>query len=144
MEELDFELFCGGDRLNNRVQHIIVGAMEPQNMIGYLKPDSLVVVPGDRVDNIVISVNVHLLAGNGGTAGVAGLLLTGGLKPDQSIMDILSEVDVPVLMSDTDTATAAYEVRRFVAKITPGDAGKITLAEELIREHVDLDAVFAG
>lgn len=141
-DELDVELFCGEPYLDNQVQDILVGAMEPQNMIGYLKASSLIVVPGDRVDNIVLSVNAHLMSPVDGQQRVAGLLLTGGLRPDPAIMSMVAEVNVPVLLCKEDTATAAYNARRFVAKIMPSDTGKIALAERLIREHVDVDRVF--
>jgi len=143
-DEMDLAVFCGADHMANRAQNIIVGAMEPQNMMSYLRPDSLVIVPGDRVDNIIVSVNAHLMTREGAQAHIAGLLLTGGLKPHESVMGILREVDIPVLMSDEDTATAAYRARKFVAKITPGDSEKIGMAADLIKEHVDLDTIFGG
>jgi hypothetical protein len=142
-DELGLEVLCGEANLGNKVRHILVGAMQPQNMIGYLQDGCLVVVPGDRVDNIVTSVNAHLLEDRGTHLHIAGLLLTGGLIPHLSIVNMLRQVDVPVVLSDEDTATAAYAARQLVAKITPRDADKIALAVDLIAEHVDLDAIFA-
>ncbi|MHC5034745.1 MAG: AAA family ATPase, partial [Planctomycetota bacterium] len=52
-EEHGLEVLCGGAYLSNRVRDIMVAAMTPQNMINYLTDGSLVVVPGDRVDNIL-------------------------------------------------------------------------------------------
>jgi len=142
-DELGLELLCGEAYLGNKVRHILVGAMEPQNMLGYLQDGCLVVVPGDRVDNIVTSINVHLLKLLGARLQIAGLLLTGGLIPHLSIVNILRQVDVPVVLSEQDTATAAYTARQLVAKITPRDVDKIALAVELISRHVDLDTIFA-
>ena len=143
-EELDLELMCGEEYLENKVRHIIVAAMAPQNMVGYLTEGCLVVVPGDRVDNILVSINAHLMERHGAAPRVAGLLLTGGLIPHLSIVNMLSQVDVPVLLCEDDTATAAYRVRQFVAKITPGDTDKIALAAGLIKQHVDIDKLFAS
>jgi BioD-like phosphotransacetylase family protein len=141
-DELGLEALCGEAYVGNKVHSIIVGAMAPQNMIGYLKDGSLVVVPGDRVDNVVISVNAHLMSRGGGGPRIAALLLTGGLIPPLSIVNMLSQVDVPVLLSEEDTATAAYRARELVAKITPRDADKIDLAEKLVAENVDLEGLF--
>ena len=140
-DELGLEMLCGQAYSGNRVRSIIVGAMAPQHMISYLEDGCLVVVPGDRVDNIVVSLNTHLLSRTSHGPRIAGLLLTGGLIPHLSIVNMLSSVDVPVLLSDEDTATAAYRARELVAKITPQDTDKLALAEKLIKEHVDLDAV---
>ena len=143
-EGLDLELLCGEEYCDNRVRHIIVGAMAPQNMIGYLKDGCLVVVPGDRVDNIIVSVNARLMRGRGSAPQIAGLLLTGGLIPPLSIVSILYNVDVPVILSDQDTATAAFRARQLVAKITPIDKHKIELAEQLVEQYVDVDAILEG
>jgi len=140
-DELGLEVLCGEPYMGNKVRSIIVGAMEPQNMISYLEDGCLVIVPGDRVDNMVISVNAHLLSQRSGAARIAGLMLTGGLIPHLSIVNMLSQVDVPVLLSDEDTATAAYRARNLVAKITPRDADKLALAEELVKDHVDVDGI---
>jgi len=143
-EELGLEVLCGEDYLENKVRHIIVGAMEPQNMVGYLKDGCLVVVPGDRVGNIVVSINAHLLRERASTPQVSGLLLTGGLVPHLSIVNLLCQADVPVLLTDDDTATAAYRVRQLVAKITPRDRDKLALASELVREYVDVERILGN
>jgi len=140
-EELALEVLTGEAYLDNRVRHIIVGAMEPQNMVDYLRDGCLVVVPGDRVDNIIISINAHLMRERASTPQVAGLLLTGGLIPHLSIVNLLCQVDVPVLLCEDDTATAAYRARQLVAKITPGDKDKLALAGELVQQYVDVEAV---
>lgn len=141
-EEYGLEVLCGGAYLNNKVQNIIVAAMTPQNMINYLRDGTLVVVPGDRVDNILASINAHLMTQQGSAPQIAGLLLTGGFMPHLSIVNILCEVDVPVLLIDDDTAAAALKMASLVPKITARDADKIALAEEIIRKHVDVDCIF--
>jgi BioD-like phosphotransacetylase family protein len=72
---------------------------------------------------------------------VAGLLLTGGFIPHLSIVNILCAVDVPVLLIEDDTATAAFRVRSLVPKITPRDVGKIDLAEGIVEDYVDVEGI---
>ena len=143
-EELDLDLLCCDEHLGNKVRSTIVAAMEPQNMVGYLKDGCLVVVPGDRVDNILVSINANLMGQPGGEPRVAGLLLTGGLIPHLSIVNMLAQVGVPTLLSEDDTATAAYRARQLVAKITPRDTDKLALAAELIEQNVDVDRVLGS
>lgn len=140
-DKLDLELMTGETYLGNKAKQILVGAMEPQNMVRYIRDGSFVVLPGDRVDNIVISVNAHLMGERSASPRLAGMLLTGGLSPDMNIINLLCQVDVPVLMCEEDTATAAYNVRELVAKITPEDQDKVKLAGQLIHDYVDVDAI---
>jgi hypothetical protein len=141
-DQLKLDVLSGEQYLDNRAKQILVGAMEPQNMVTYIRDGSFVVLPGDRVDNIVISINAHLMGERSATPRLAGILLTGGLTPDDNIVELLRQVDVPVLQTGADTATSAYRVRKLVAKILPTDQGKLSLAGRLIQDHVDLDAAF--
>ncbi len=141
-EEFGLEVLCGGTYLRNSVRDIIVAAMMPQNMLNYLTDGSLVVVPGDRVDNIIASVNAHLMRERGSAPEVAGLILTGGLMPHLSVVNILCEVDVPVLLTDLDTATAAFRVRSLVPKLTARERDKVALAEQVVRQYVDTEFIF--
>jgi len=141
-EEYGLEVLCGGAYLTNKVRNIIVAAMTPQNMINYLGEGTLVVVPGDRVDNILASLNAHLMTEKSSAPRIAGLLLTGGFVPHIVIINILCEVDVPVLLTDDDTAAAALKVDSLVPKITARDTDKIALAERTVKEHVDVARIF--
>jgi hypothetical protein len=140
-EEYGLEVLCGGAYLSNKVRDIIVGAMSPQNMVTYLTEGSLVVVPGDRVDNILASINAHLMTERGSAPQIAGLLLTGGFVPPLSIINMLCEVDVPVLLIEEDTAAAAFKVRSLIPKITVRDTEKIAIAERMVRDYVDTDHI---
>jgi BioD-like phosphotransacetylase family protein len=141
-EEMKLDVLCGEEYLDREVKDIIVAAMTPQNMINYIADGSLVVVPGDRVDNIIASINAQLMTERGSAPRIAGLMLTGGFVPHVSIVTMLGAVDVPVLVSDEDTAAAAFDAGSFVPKITARDAEKVELAESLIAEHVDTERIF--
>jgi len=143
-EELGLEVLCGQDYLGNKVRSIIVAAMAPQNAVTYLEDGCLVIVPGDRIDNILASINAHLMRGMEAGPEISGLLLTGGFVPHLSIVNILCQVDVPVLLSEADTASSAFQVESLVAKLTERDADKIELAAELVRKWVDVDRLFAS
>ncbi len=143
-EELDLDVLCGEPYMQSKVHDIMVAAMEPQNMVGYLEDGSLVIVPGDRVDNIVTSINAHLMRERASTSKISGLLLTGGLVPHLSIVNLLCQVDVPVLLSEEDTATTSYKVRELVAKITPKDQDKLKIAGNLIKENVNIEKVWGA
>ncbi len=139
--ELELDVLSGEDYMSNRVENMIVAAMEPQNMVGYLKNGSLVIVPGDRVDNIITSINSHLMHEKASTSRIAGLLLTGGMIPHLSIVNLLCRVEVPVLLSRDDTATAAYRVKALVAKLRPEDHEKLETTGRLVEQYVDIEKI---
>lgn len=140
MKELQLELLCGKTNLKTRVQHKIVAAMEPQNMVEYLKDGTLVITSGDRVDNILVSVSSHLISQRRKFR-ISGIVLTGGLVPSSSIVDLLKKSKIPVLTSKDDTFTVAGKVEALTCKIERTDKDKIAEATRLVREYVDIDAI---
>ncbi len=139
-ERLDLKIFSGEENINARVQSAIVAAMEPYNMIGYLQDGSLVITSGDRVDNILVAVSSYLLK-QGRSVKVAGLILTGGLIPDDKIAGLLKDSRIPVLYSDKDTYTIAAAVENMTPKIQKTDKDKIREAHRLVKDHVDVGLI---
>lgn len=143
-EELGFRVVAGHDYTDARVTSTIVAAMTPQNTIGHIKPGTFVITPGDRVDNILVCIATHLVGKLKDKAHVSGILLTGGMLPDQTIRDLLEESHVPVLLSDEDTFGASARVEKLTVKIGPSDHDKVEMASALARNHLDLDTILAA
>ncbi len=132
MEELGTEVWCGSSLLDNKVRNMVVGAISPQNMINRVQDGSLIIVPGDRIDNILASVNSHLLGTEARAQRISGILLTDGFSPPEGVEKLMCKARVPVLLTDKDTASATYETRNMVVKIGREDTNKIQMAEELV------------
>lgn len=140
-QELDFECVAGHEYIDARVTNSIVAAMSPQNTIRYLKNGTFVIVPGDRVDNILVSIATHLVGKMSDERRVAGILLTGGMVPDEMVRSLMRESHVPVLLTKDDTFRAAARVERLTVKIGPADIDKVERACDMIRQHIDLDVL---
>lgn len=139
---LKAEVLCGSDALDARIEDTLVAAMEPQNVLARLHPNSLMITSGDRVDNILVAL--HARGGVPGQGSVRAIALTGGLMPPQSIIDLMKSHGLPVLICQENTFPVAATVRNEVYKILPEDHDKITLAQELVREHVDVDGILSA
>src|SRR3989338_4979163 len=139
-ERLDLKVFSGGENLQARVYDVIVAAMEPHNMMGHLREGALVITSGDRVDNILVAVSSYLLQ-EGRNIKVAGLILTGGLTPDDKIAGLLKDSHIPVLCCEADTYTIAAAIENLTCKIQKTDKDKIHEAHRLIKGHVNVDMI---
>jgi len=140
MTHLNLSLLCGERKLSTRVENTIIAAMEPYNMITYIKESTLVITSGDRVDNILVAISSHLLS-QGKEFHLAGIILTGGLIPSPRIVDLLRKSEIPVLLSDDDTFTVAAKVKSTTCKIERTDKDKIKEAARLVRKNVDIDMI---
>ncbi len=140
MNILEFKVLSGKEGLNQRVHHTIVAAMEPHNMIDYLREGTLVLVSGDRIDNIMVAVSSHLITQKNKCL-ISGIILTGNLLPNPRILKMLRKSQMPVLLASQDTYTVAAKVEHLICKIQKTDKDKITEATYLVRKYVDVDMI---
>lgn len=139
-EEMGLDVLIGKDRLNNSVNQIIVGAMEPHDALNYMEEKSLVITPGDREDIILTATTSHL-ADKKLKSRISGIILTGNITPHKSIINMIKKSEIPVLVASQDTYTVASNVHDLTVKLTPHDRRKADIITELVREYVDIDRI---
>ena len=143
IEETDFKVICGKDFLERPISNVIVGAMEPSDAVRYITEGSLMITPGDRKDMIAAALDSFCEEENKKLK-VSGIILTGGIMPQDSLMGLLEKSNIPVLMAENDTYDVATSVHDLTVKIRPCDKDKINAVEKLIRESVDFKKILKG
>ena len=113
-ESLGAKVLFGEDHLTNRSGSFAVGAMQLRHFLKHLKEDSLVITPGDRADIILGVLQANLSANY---PQVAGIVLTGGLVPEEPIQKLIEGLVpvVPIISVNEGT----FEVVSKVANIRP-------------------------
>lgn len=96
VEELDAEVLVGKENLSNLTGKFAVGAMQLPNFLNHIDQNSLVITPGDRADIILGSLQAHI---SSKYPSVAGIVLTGGIKPEETIMRLIegTQQNVPIV-----------------------------------------------
>lgn len=135
LEGLRAERLNDSPRLDTLAREVVVGAMGVQNAMRYFKPDVLLITPGDRGD-ILLAAAAH--GGHSGTPTLAGIVLTGGLRPDESLLQVVRAMPFPVLLAEADSYEVASKVHDLCVKTRPNDAEKIALIRDLVARHVDV------
>ena len=141
--EVSGRILCGGQAITNTVEHTVVAAMEPEHVCTYIRENTLVVTPGDRIDNILVSI-VACPMELDASRRVSGMVLTGGFHPPTSILALLEKAGIPVVLCSQDTYSVASLLKEMRIKIRAEDADKIEAAKHLIRESVNISALVAA
>jgi len=143
LEETGGELLHGSEALGNHVERIVVGAMTPHQFLDYCGPNVLVITGGDREDLILAAMSCSR-HGAAGRNSVSGLVLTGGIRPHGSILDLLCGTDIPVIVVQSDSYETASSIHDLTAKILPSDTAKIATVRRLVRQCADVDGIYAS
>jgi len=134
------ELLGGGEHMEHRIRHTIVAAMEVDNMIRHVQPDTLVITPGDRTDNILAALSTHMIGESGGPV-VAGMVLTGDIRPAETLLGMIHDSHLPIVLVAEDTYHAASRLKAAIFKITPDDHERFDCAVNMVADYVDVEGI---
>ena len=124
--------------LNTLVDDVVVGAMGAQNAMQFFKRGVLLITPGDRED-ILLAAGAMTIPGN--PENMAGIVLTGGLRPSESVMRALKTMPIPVLIAKADSYQVASKVHDTIVKTRPADAAKISLIRDIVAKHINVKKI---
>jgi phosphate acetyltransferase len=139
-ESVNGKTLFGEHLLTNQVDHSIVGAMQLHNCLSRLKKNTLIVTPGDRGD-ILIGVLQANISKN--YPKVAGMILTGGLTPEPSILKLIEGLDtvLPIITVETGTFETVTKVANTQSRISYYNKDKIALAIGTFDKYIDIQAI---
>jgi BioD-like phosphotransacetylase family protein len=114
--------------LEDRVETYVIGAMNTQAALKYLKQikKAAVVTGGDRTDLVLAALEQD----------VSTVILTGFIKPDTSVITAANKKNVPLILSPSDTYTTIRNVERVRAGIQEDE---IDLALNILEDKLDWD-----
>ncbi len=134
---LNAEVICDNPKkLNKQIDNYVIGAMQLRNYLPRLKENSLIVTPGDRYDIVLGAIQANI---SDNYPPLSGIVLTGGLRPESTILDLIEGVPnkLPLLIVDKNT----YEISQAIGEIKPmiyaANRDKIMTSIRAFDNHVD-------
>lgn len=141
MRGLKASVIQGGDLMDTPVGDYIVAAMHVDNFINYIAKDQLVITPGDRTDILLAALaSKHSVS----MPNISGVLLTGGLRPPESVMKLIdgwSDTPLPILLTESHTYPTVTALQEIYGLIEPGDTRKINTVLGLYEHHVNSNEI---
>ncbi len=134
------KVLFGEHLLTNQVDHSIVGAMQLHNCLTRLQKNTLIVTPGDRGDIIIGALQANI---SKNYPKISGLVLTGGLIPEQTILKLIEGLDtvVPIIQVKTGTFKTVTRIANTQSRISSDNKEKIALAIGMFDKCVDVESL---
>jgi hypothetical protein len=135
-EGLNAEILCGADRLDELVEHVLVGAMGADAALSYFrrKPHKAVIAGGDRADVLLAALETSTRC----------LILSGNLYPSPSVLNRAEEQQVPVLLCSLDTMSTADVVEGYFERSRFQQPQKIEMFTALLEKYLDFDLLYSN
>jgi len=140
VDTLDAKVLFGKIHINNQAGNFSVGAMQLRNYLIHLKENALVITPGDRADIILGALQANI---SGNYPSISGIVLTGGLLPEDSIIKLiegLSEV-VPIISVKEGTFSVTNSLGNIKSQIYAENTEKITTSIKDFDKYVKAEAL---
>lgn len=132
---LGASIINAGQINERRVQSITVCARTMPNMLHTLRAGTLVVTPGDR-DDILMAASMAALNG----VPLAGVILTGGIKPEESVMQLCHSAfatGLPVLTSELNTFSSAQLLNSMNTEVPAEDVSRMESVMEAVASSLN-------
>ncbi|MBU6409068.1 MAG: AAA family ATPase [Verrucomicrobia bacterium] len=137
-EELGAELLNPSASLQGLADDVVVGAMSAQNAIPFFRRGVLLITPGDREDLVLAAgATTHPYSRDK----MAGIVLTGGLRPAPAVAKAIQAMPIPVLLASADSYEVASRVNNLIVKTRPADAEKISLIRDIVAKNVNVKKI---
>lgn len=118
--------------LDNLVENYIIGAMNTQSALKYLRQvtQAAFITGGDRSDLILAAINQN----------ISCLILTGFIQPDIKVITAANERNIPIILSPSDT----YTTMRNLMRIRPGiQEDEVNLVLRVLEDSINWEILLA-
>lgn len=134
---LKAEILHAGDMQQRRVQCIEVCARTLTNTLSVYQPHTLLIFPGDRED-IFVAACMSVMNG----VRIAGILLTGGLRPSFGVMNLCEQAiqtGIPMLLVNDSSFQTAARLVNMPTAVAIDDYDLIDQVMDHVADHLDAD-----
>ena len=141
-EETGAQIISGADLLHRKMRKFIIGAAPCQHMLQFFTSGVLMITPGDREDLVLAAITWDQAHAAGASEGI-GVCVTSNVLPHRDVVELAVRARVPLIAVPDDPYSVATRISSLVAKITPDDAEKVTVAKRLVECYLDVEGLIA-
>lgn len=140
VKALHGNVLFGEQFLDNAIGSYSTGAMQLRNYLTRIKENALVITPGDRADIILGALQANA---SKNYPKIAGIILTGTLIPEESILKLIEGVQstVPIISVDGGTFHISNKIGAVKSKIYATHNKKILLSLDTFDKYVNAEGI---
>ncbi len=133
-ENLNSKIVTGEDYLDNLVEKIMIGAMDVESALKLFRKvrNKIVITGGHRSDIILAAIETS----------TKGIVVTGGVVPNDLILARAEERGVPVIVTDDDTFTVVDRIESIFGKTRIKEPHRVQRGIELVKKNVNVNRIF--
>ncbi len=130
---LSGEILCAHHKLNESVESLMVGAMGQEQALRFFrrKGKKAVITGGDRSDVQLAALETQTNC----------LILTGNFQPSPIVISRAEELEVPMILVNTDTLTAVENAEALIGQVRVHDQNKIDKIMKILKDNININSL---
>lgn len=131
MEAVNGGLVCCEDKLDEFVDNLSIGAMDPETALSYFLriPNKAVITGIHRTDIQIVAMETSTKC----------LILTGGMHVNETVTGIAKAKGIPIIVTAMDTFTAVDKMEKLMGKAVIREKDKALKAKEVVSTAFDIE-----
>lgn len=131
MEAVNGGLVCCEDKLDEFVENLSIGAMDPETALSYFLriPNKAVITGIHRTDIQIVAMETSTKC----------LILTGGIHANETVTGIAKSKGIPIIVTGMDTFTAVDKMEKLMGKAVIREKDKALKAKEIVSTAFDIE-----
>ncbi|GAQ95580.1 hypothetical protein TAGGR_353 [Thermodesulfovibrio aggregans] len=131
MEAINGGLVCCENKLDEFVENISIGAMDPETALSYFLriPNKAVITGIHRTDIQIVAMETSTKC----------LILTGGMHVNETVTGIAKAKGIPIIVTALDTFTAVDRMEKLMGKAVIREKDKALKAKEIISTEFKIE-----
>ncbi len=131
MESVNGGIVCCEDKLDEIVENISIGAMDPETALSYFLriPNKAVITGVYRTDIQIVAMETSTKC----------LILTGGMHVSATVTGIAKAKGIPIIVTSMDTFTAVDRMEKLMGKAVIREKDKAMKAKEIVSNEFDIE-----
>lgn len=131
MEAINGGLVCCEDKLDEFVENLSIGAMDPETALSYFLriPNKAVITGIHRTDIQIVAMETSTKC----------LILTGGMHVNETVTGIAKAKGIPIIVTALDTFSAVDRMEKLMGKAVIREKNKAMRAKEVVSSDFDLE-----
>ncbi|HHW20068.1 MAG TPA: DRTGG domain-containing protein [Thermodesulfovibrio thiophilus] len=131
MEAVNGGLVCCEDKLDEFVENLSIGAMDPETALSYFlrTPNKAVITGIHRTDIQIVAMETSTKC----------LILTGGMHVNETVSGIAKAKGIPIVVTPMDTFAAVDRMEKLMGKAVIREKDKAIKAKEVVSSEFDIE-----
>lgn len=131
MEAVNGGLVCCEDKLDEFVENLSIGAMDPESALSFFLriPDKAVITGIHRTDIQIVAMETSTKC----------LVLTGGMHVNETVAGVARARGIPIIVTPMDTFTAVDRMEKLMGKAVIREKDKALKAKKIVSNEFDIE-----